>query len=193
MNHIHPTIKFTFESSSTTIPFLDTQIYIDENRQLRTKLYKKPTDRSMLLHFKSHHPLHTKESVIYSQALRYNMIISNDSILQDELYNLTRTLLARHYPLKTINDNIQKALQFTQTELIRKTRSKETPTEPPIPFITKYTEGGQRTRKIIRENWNIITNDPYTNNIFPQPPVTAFQKLPTIANILIRSDTEPLP
>ena len=52
-----------------------------------------------LLHFHSHHPLSCKEVIIYSQALRYNMINSENDILQEELNNLTRILLAHIYPL----------------------------------------------------------------------------------------------
>ena len=65
MNEMHPTIKYTFEYSQSQIAFLDTTVYIDQNRKLRTKLYKKPTDRSFLLHNDSHHPKHVKEGIIY--------------------------------------------------------------------------------------------------------------------------------
>ena len=69
MNASHPSIKFTFEISNTNIPFLDTRVIINENRHIQTELYRKPTDRSFILHFESNHPLQTKESIIYSQAL----------------------------------------------------------------------------------------------------------------------------
>ena len=81
-NTISPTIKFTFTYSKQTATFLDVQIYLSETRKLKTKLYRKPTDCTTLLHFHFHHPLSCKEGVIYSQALRYNMIISEDHILQ---------------------------------------------------------------------------------------------------------------
>ena len=55
-----------------------------------------------LLHFHSHHPLSCKEGIIYFQALRYNMIISEDHIPQEELNKLTRILLAHAYPLHLI-------------------------------------------------------------------------------------------
>ena len=61
--------------------------------------YKKPTDWMTLLRFHSHHPLSCKEGIIYSQALRYNMIISEDQMLPEELNNLTRILLVRADPL----------------------------------------------------------------------------------------------
>ena len=40
LNTSHPTIKFTLELSRKQIPFLDTLIYIDNNK-IKTKLYKK--------------------------------------------------------------------------------------------------------------------------------------------------------
>ena len=135
MNALHPTIKFTFEHSQTSIPFLDTHIYIDENLKLQSTLYRKPTDRMFLLHYNSHHPAHCKESIIYTQALRYCMIISDDRNLQNELYTLTRIFLARNYPLSIINKNITKALQFSHSQLLQ-------PNDPKLgnervtPFVT---------------------------------------------------------
>ena len=105
MNTISPTIKYTFTYSEQAVSFLDVQIYLSESRKRKTKLYKKPTDCITLLHFHSHYPLSCKEGIIYSQALRYNMIISGDHILQEELNNLTRILLARAYPLHLIIKN----------------------------------------------------------------------------------------
>ena len=86
-NTTSPTIKYPFTYSMQTVTFLDVQIYLSETRKLKTKLYRKPTDCMTLLHFLSHYRLSCKEGVIYSQALRYNMIISEDHILQEELNN----------------------------------------------------------------------------------------------------------
>ena len=58
-----------------------------------------------LLHFLSHHPLNCKEGIIYSQALQYNMTISEDHILQEELNNLTHIPLACRYLLHLIIKN----------------------------------------------------------------------------------------
>ena len=109
MNTISPTIKYTFTYSKQNVTFLDVQIYLSETRKRKTKLYRKPTDCMTLLHFHSHHPLSCKEGTIYSQALRYNIIISEDHILQEELNNLTHILTARAKPLHLIIKNIKKA------------------------------------------------------------------------------------
>ena len=94
MNTISPTIKYTFTYSKQTVSFLDVQVYLFKSKILKTKLYRNPTDCKTLLHFHSHHPLSWKEFIIYSQALRYNMIIFKHHIVQEELKNLTRILLA---------------------------------------------------------------------------------------------------
>ena len=150
---MHHTIKYTFEYSQSQIAFLDTTVYIDQNRKLRTMLYKKRTDRSFLLQNDSHHPKQVKEGIIYSQALRYNMIINTDSELQTELYNLTRTLLARHYPLHIINRNITKALQFTRHDLLHKT--KKLHNKPKfLPF--GIYERDEKLRRKIQNKWLIL-------------------------------------
>ena len=113
INTISPTIKYTFTSSEQTVTLLNVQIYLSETRKLKIKLYKNQNNSMILLHFHSHHPLSYKEGIIYSQALRYNMIISEDRILQQELNNLTRILLAYVYPLHFIIKNIKKPWSTT--------------------------------------------------------------------------------
>ena len=150
MNTISPTIKYTFIYSKQTVTFLDVQIYFLENRKRKTKLYRKPTDCMALLHFHSHHPLSCKEGIVYSQVLRYNMIISDDHILQAELSNLTGILLARSYPLHLIIKNIKKALTHSRNYLL----SQRTPhTETNIlPIITSLSDIGKQLTDIINRN-----------------------------------------
>ena len=54
LNNRHPTIKFDFKFSKTSIEFLDTTVYKnkEQNKLLRT-VYCKPTDRRNFLHYTS--------------------------------------------------------------------------------------------------------------------------------------------
>ena len=70
MNHLHPTINFTFQHFTQQISFLDMMIQIGANRKLSTTIFRKPTDCAALLHFHSNHSLKCKESIVFSQALR---------------------------------------------------------------------------------------------------------------------------
>ncbi len=49
LNQVHPTLKFTFESSPTQVSFLDTWVKMEDNF-LYTDLFVKPTDTHMYLH-----------------------------------------------------------------------------------------------------------------------------------------------
>ena len=182
MNAQHPKIKYTFEYSTQSIAFLDVQLYIDNDRKLRTRLHKKPTDCNSLLHYKSYHPLHTKESVIYSQALRYNMLNYKDTDLTQNLYELTRTLLIRDYPLQFINKIVKKALTHTQQELINKERPSNT--SKILPFITTYSQAGTQIAKQIQSTW---PTNPTTINIWERPPINAFKKSQSLTDILIHT------
>ena len=140
----------------------------------------------LLLHFQSNHPLHTKESIIYSQALRYNLIINDDTQLQNELYHLTRTLLARKYPLHIINRNIIKTLKFSRQDLLHKTKTPSTKTNF-LPF--GIYEKDSHLKDTIDRHWHILTDDITLNSILPDKPTASLKRNTTLANILVRSDT----
>ena len=78
LNEKHRTIKFDFQISP------DTMLYRDENNNIQTTLYRKPTDQQAFLHAKSKHPRSLKSSIPYSQALR----------LKQQLQNLIRIVLS---------------------------------------------------------------------------------------------------
>ena len=69
MNHLHPTIKFTFQHSTQHISFLDMKIQIRADCKLSIILYRKPTNCAILLHFHSNHSLKCKESIISHKLL----------------------------------------------------------------------------------------------------------------------------
>ena len=127
------------------------QIYLSESRKLNTKLLKKPTDSMTLSHFYSYHPLSCK-GIIYSQALRYE-----DHILQEELNNLTHTLLARTYPLHLIIRNIKKALTQNCNNLLSQ-RTPHTVTKI-LHIITPLSDIGKLFTATIHKNWHAIAND----------------------------------
>ncbi|KAL9970348.1 hypothetical protein ACROYT_G022705 [Oculina patagonica] len=54
LNEIHPSVSFTMElEDNNKLPFLGMEI-IKNGSQLDTKVYKKPTDTGLLLHYQSH-------------------------------------------------------------------------------------------------------------------------------------------
>ena len=184
LNNIHPTIKFTLTTSNSQIPFLDMTIYIDEHRKLRTTLYKKPTDTSSYLHFQSNHPEHTKRSIIYSQAIRLNMLIDNDSHLQHHLDNMTRALLAKNYPLPIIHQEIIKATNISQHILLQRA---ETPDADNSTYriTVPYSYHTEPLKRYIHKYWHRrIQNLPIA---IQRPPMVTFSRHKNLADILIHT------
>ena len=138
-----------------------------------------------LLHFYSHHPLSCKESIIYSRALRYNMIISEDHILQAELNNLTRILLARAYPLYLIIKNIKKALNGRRNYLLSQ-RIPHTETNI-LSIITPFSDMGKQFTAIIHRNWHIVANDTTLFTIWLSKHLSAYTKSNSIHKHLVHS------
>ena len=162
MNHLHPTIKFTLQHSTQQIRFLDVTIQIKANRKLSTKLFRKPTDCAELLHFHSNHSLKCKESIVFSQALRYNLFITDYCSLQKELDSLAISLLARKHPLDIITHSIFRALLHTRDSLLRESTKAWGPTAGPttvLPIITPYSVEEKSFSQLVRDQWHIIEND----------------------------------
>ena len=169
MNTISPTVKYTFTYSEQTVTVLDVQIYLSETRKLKMKLYRKPNDCMKLLHSHSHHTIRCKESIIYSQVLRYNMIISEDHIMQEELNCLTGILLAC-----VIIKNWKKTLIHNRNHQL----SHQTPqTETKIlPIITPFSDIGKLLTAIIHKNWSDDTNDTTISTIWWSKPLSTYTK-----------------
>ena len=184
MNIISPTIKYTFTDSKQSVTFLDVQIYLSETRKIEINLYRKPTDCMTLLHFYSHHPLSCKESIVYSQALRYNMTVLEDHILQAELNNLTRILLARAYPLHLIIKNIKNLDLQPQLPVIP---TNTTYRNQHPPHCNSFLRHGQTTHSHHTINWRIVAKDTTLSTIWPSKPLSAYTKSKSIHNHLVCS------
>ena len=162
------------------------KIHIGAECNLSTTLYRKPLDCVALLHFYSNHSLKCKECLVLSQALRYNLLITDDITLQKELDSFTVSLLTGKYPLEIITHNIPKPLFHSRDTLLCRTpRASSSRTERPV--VTPYSSEGRQFSKSVWDHWHIIENDPQLHSIWPNPPVTAYHKTESLKDILVHS------
>ena len=94
------------------------------------------------------------------------MIISEDYILQEELNNLIRTLLASAYPLHLIIKNIKKALTHNHSNLLSQ-RIPQTVANI-LPIITSFSDTGKLFMATIHKNWHTLLMTPHSP-LFGQP------------------------
>ena len=168
-NSLHPTIKFTFDYSQSTANFLDTTVYIDKQRKLQTTIYRKPTDKNLILHFTSHHPLHLKRNIIYSQALRYKRIISNPHKLKTELNTLKRIFIARGYPARMIRQQFDKITQIPRTQLLMN-KNKTTPTQRKPLLKTPYNPHNHAFKEQVKLLWHDTITENTLKQLWPTTP-----------------------
>ena len=129
------------------------------------------------LSFHSHHPLSCKEVIICSQALQYNMIISEDHILQEEFNNLTRIILACTDLLHSIIKN-EKSLDPYHNNLLSQ-RTPQTLTKV-LPIITPFSDIGKLFTATLHRNWQTIAIDTTLATISPSKPLSAYTKFSNI-------------
>ena len=201
LNTYHTTIKYELHYSSTSVNFLDTTVYIKDNK-IHTKLYIKPTDKKQYLHYSSCHPTHVKKAIPYSQALRYRRIIDDDDELKLNLHTLLNKFVNRGYPTEHVNTQINKIFLKTRTETLQYKTQKQKEEEfnnfvnngPFLPLIITYKKqydtGNKRLYNIFNELWLEFintTNENIKECFINTSPKIIFKKGQTLGNLLIKA------
>ena len=118
LNRCNSYLKFTYESSKTSIPFLYLKVSLS-NWDLSTDLHIKSTDRRQFLHYASSHPDHTKPSIICSQALRISRTYSNKSDFLKHLDSMRSWFEVRGYPNKLKKQEMEKVKFLKSGNVVR--------------------------------------------------------------------------
>ena len=74
LNKQHATIKFDCKILTEKIAFIDTKIYINDIKCIRTAIYRKETDCQSFLHSKPEHPLVSKLYDLTHLLNRYRIL-----------------------------------------------------------------------------------------------------------------------
>ena len=102
-NLTDPNIQLTINFALDEINFLDTIVKIKDNK-LVTTLYQKPTHKYNYVHPKSSHPPHIFKLIIFSQALRYNRICSDNNDRESNYIQLKYNFQKLGYDTESINE-----------------------------------------------------------------------------------------
>ena len=186
-NQCFPTIKFTAEKSTKTINFLDTTIYFNNEGILESTLFEKPQDICTLLHNNSFHSESCKNGIIYSQALRYRRIITDNKELDEKLTILRNNLMRKGYNLPEVKKQFDKIRNLSQKDLLFPNNTKAQTEEKNLPFVIPYDNTTIQIGKILKTNWHIIEEDDTLNNIWMKKPFVALKKHKDLKDMLVRS------
>ena len=141
LNKRNPAIQFTWEFSSSSIPFMDIQISkgsrFHSSGFLDTSTYQKTLNQYAYISFRSFHPPSQKLAFINGELTRY---IRNSSSLEDYLLFkklFFKRLLLRGYPRGWLRKVFSKKMYFKRKDILWKQRKDVA--RAPIVFKTVYT------------------------------------------------------
>ena len=115
LNNEHPSIKFSYQISITSVDFLDTTVYI-KNRKLHTTIFTKPTDEQNYLHYHSEHPLPLKNSIPFGQILQIKRICSEAKEFIRNCQKMLSKFIQRGYPVNITQEALQHVLPLVMEQ-----------------------------------------------------------------------------
>ena len=186
LNEVHPTIKFTSESSRTRVNFLDVWVVKREDGHLITDLYTKPTDSNNYLHFYSAHPKHCKKAIPLGQFLRLRRICSRDTDFVRHSITKAQHLRRRGYPEDIISQAFKKAWKRERHSLLFPDTTRDREEELNI-LVTSYNPGFNGLQKIVQDNWDILGHSCSTRELHNKKVITAYRRPKNLRDILVRA------
>ena len=121
LNGLHPSLKFTMElPADNMIPFIGIEI-IKNGTELETRVYRKPTNTGLLLHFQSHVDKRYKIGLLKTMLHRAYALSSTTEAFNEECGKL-RSIFSRLYcPIGLINSTTYMFIQNIATKPEKKT------------------------------------------------------------------------
>ena len=160
MNQLHPTLKFTYETSKTSIDYLDLTIFkgkrFRETGILDTKVYTKPTYQ--FLHRTSSHPPHVFKAFIFGETLRYARNTNNEDDFKEKVKGFSHKLLARGDTQTEITNGTHNVSLTNRTKLIHNLPKGKQNMEAPLVFSTTYNPfvNHKDVKQAINKHWHLI-------------------------------------
>ena len=108
LNLAHSSVKFTMETESNgMLPFLGTQL-LNRSPRIETKVYVKPTNSGLLLHFQSNVDNRYKNGLLRTMLDRAHRLSSSWSHFSDECDRLNSVFSRLKYPKQLVNSTIKR-------------------------------------------------------------------------------------
>ena len=107
LNKAHSSVKFTMETECNgIIPFLGIQL-LNRSPQIETKVYVKPTNSGLLLHYQSHVGNRYEKGLLRTMLDRAHRLSSSWTHFPDECDRLKQVFSRLKYPKHLVNSTIK--------------------------------------------------------------------------------------
>ena len=200
-NNIRPgIIRLTHSIKEDEGVFLDTTIFRNDDFEstliLETKLYQKPMNKYVYLHYESCHSKILFKSFIQSELKRYRLTCSRDVDFENAKSAFRERLLARSYPPETLDEWM--SILLDRNDLFKQRIDKQTQlysaqnrakTKTPLIFKIDHTN---RTSQLQLNKCLTLTEDAVADTDYPQifnnrQPIICIKRPMNLADILVRA------
>ncbi len=185
INRIHSSFKFTRETSTNCLNFLDVNIHLDKGN-LSVSLYTKPTNTHNYLHFNSAHSPSCKEAIPYGQFLRVKRNCSENEDYHTNSDILITYFTRRGYPEKLLENAKSQCDKISRTDILKTKKKTDNTIPQKIPMVLNYHPCNPPIMQAIRKHWPILQSSSspelFTNKLF-----TAYRRPTNIKNKLVRA------
>ena len=150
-------IKLKCNFSHENLEFLDLRVMI-VNGRLETEIFVKPTNQQIFLDYKSNHPTHCKDAIVYSQALRVVQLCSQPEAAKLHLEKLSKKFEDRNYPEEVIEKSFRKATSIPRKDLIFGQRKNKSLNDKKVRLVFTYNSKNPPLHKWLREGKRFLTS-----------------------------------
>ena len=116
LNNCHPSIQFTMELAvNNTLPFLG-MLLMKQRSKITTSVYRKTTNKGLLLHYQSHVDNKYKKSLLKTMLHRAYSLSSTTELFEKECENIRSTFQKLRYPSELIEATIRNFINTSDVE-----------------------------------------------------------------------------
>ncbi|XP_078350640.1 uncharacterized protein LOC144635403 [Oculina patagonica] len=186
VSNYHPALQFTSNISELELPFLDIKLAI-KNNTLQTSVHYKETDTHNYLHHTSLHPDHCKKAIPYSQFLRLRRICSDNDDFVARTSEMKTFFLARGYPEASLDNDLRRVSTVRRDDALTPPSHRDDNAENRVPLVLTYNPFNTGTKRILLDNFDILSTDPETRRIFTEFPLVSYRSDKNLRDALVHS------
>ena len=156
LNKCHSSIKFTMEIANNNIlPFLGMELEKSDCK-LKTRVYKKPTDTGLLLHFQSHVDNKYKRALLVTMLNRAYRLSSDWQAFDVEVNRLANVFSHLNYPGSLIQSTIRTFVDKKVTKHSDQEQDEKKEKEIPIRIILPFKD--QTSAQAVKKQLHDLSN-----------------------------------
>ena len=185
---LRSSIRFTSEFSKSSVSFLDMIVRL-ENGRICTSVYSKPVDTHTYLHSTSFHSPSTIISLPKTQFIRIRRICSSIADFNLHASKFVEFFVRRGYKKSKLLLTVDEVAKMSREDLLASKPAvsfAEFPKRtvlsvlwhPRLQFLQRALHGTYK---------RFSTKYPSLKKTFPEPPLVAYRKNPTLSNSLVRA------